>query len=204
MELDDALSQIADIRSQMARTRLFRGYRSSTTLFSAGIAVATAILQAIFLPDPSHHLTAYLVLWLGAAAISIIVVGSKIAARYWHSDSPLERELTLAAVQQFLPCILVGALLTYVLVEVAGDSLWIVPGLWAILVGMGVLASRQILPKGIAWVGAFYLLAGLLSIEWARVHTPFSPGAMGIPFGIGQAAAAGVLYLRLERADAAE
>ena len=41
MELHDALSQIADIRLQMARTHTFRGYRSSTTLFSAVLAVAT-------------------------------------------------------------------------------------------------------------------------------------------------------------------
>jgi hypothetical protein len=204
MELHDALSQIADIRSQMARTRVFRGYRSSTTLFSAGVAITTAIVQAICIPDPSRHVLAYLTLWFASAALCILLVGTRIAVRYWRSDSPLDRELTLWAVQQFFPCVVTGALLTYIIAQVSWDTLWIVPGLWAILFGMGILASRQLLPKGIAWVGAFYLLSGLLSIEWARVHFAFSPWSMAIPFGIGQAMAAAVLYWKLERNDAAE
>ena len=55
MELRDALSQIADIRQQMARTRVFRGYRSTTTLFSAAVAIVTAIVQGEFLPEPSRQ-----------------------------------------------------------------------------------------------------------------------------------------------------
>jgi hypothetical protein len=204
VELHDALSQIADIRSQMARTRVFRGYRSSTTLFSALVAVVTAVIQSTFLPDPSHRVVAYLALWFSAAALCIVIVGTRIAVRYWRSDSSLERELTLWAVQQFVPCLVVGVLLTYVVMQVAWNSLWMMPGLWTVLFGMGVLASRQVLPRGMAWVGAFYLLCGLVSIECSRTVSAFSPWAMAVPFGIGQAAAAAVLYWRLERTDAAE
>jgi hypothetical protein len=201
MELRDALSQIADIRLQMARTRVFRGYRSSTTLFSAVVAVFAAVAQAVFLDDPAHHLVAYLVLWFTAAALCLIVFGTRMAIRYWRSDSPLERELTLLAVEQFVPCTVVGGLLTYILVRVSWDTLWLAPGVWTILFGLGVLASRQLLPRAIGWVGAFYLMCGLLSVVWARVGTPFSPWAMGLPFGIGQGAAAAVLYWKLERDD---
>jgi len=204
VELHDALSQIADIRLQMARTRVFRGYRSSTTLFSALIAVVTAAVQAVCLPQPSLHIVAYLALWFSAAVLCIAIVGTRIVVRYWRSDSSLERELTLWAVQQFVPCLVVGMLLSYVVMQVSWNSLWMMPGLWTVLFGMGVLASRQVLPRGMAWVGAFYVLCGLLSIEWGRVGTAFSPWAMAIPFGVGQAMAAAVLYWRLERSDAAE
>jgi hypothetical protein len=203
MELRDALSQIADIHLQMARTRLFRGYRSNTTLFSAAVAIATAVAQTLLVPDPQHHVMAYLSIWCSAAVICLTVVGAGVVVRYCRTDSPLERELTLAAVQQFIPCLVVGGLLTYIFARVAWSSVWLLPGLWTILFGMGILASRHLLPREIKWIGAFYLMAGLLSIVWAREVEPFSPWAMGVPFAVGQAAAAAVLYFKLERSDAA-
>jgi hypothetical protein len=199
MELDDALNQIADIRLQMARTRVFRGYRSSTTFFSAIVAAVAATIQTIYFPNPSQNLAAYLWLWLGAAALCIATVAVRIIMLLRKENSSLQRELTLQAVEQFTPCIVVGALLTFVLARVAWSSLWIMPGLWTILFGMGALASRRILPRGIALVGAFYLICGFLSIAWAQLASPFSPWSMGLPFGIGQSAAAAILYWNLER-----
>ena len=37
MQLDDALRQISDIRHQMARSEVFRGYRSVTVGLSGGL-----------------------------------------------------------------------------------------------------------------------------------------------------------------------
>src|SRR5687768_6875389 len=39
MKLDDALTQISEIRQQMAASAVFRGYRPLTTAITAGIAV---------------------------------------------------------------------------------------------------------------------------------------------------------------------
>ena len=41
MELRDALTQIAEIRQQMARGEVFRGYRAATTAFSGMAALLT-------------------------------------------------------------------------------------------------------------------------------------------------------------------
>ena len=159
----------------MTRTRLFRGYRSNTTLFSAAVAIGTAVLQAVLVPDPQHHVMAYLLLWCGAAIVCLTVVGAGIVVGYLRTDSPVERELTLVAVQQFIPCLVVGGLLTYIFARVDWASLWLMPGLWTILFGMGILASRQLLPREIKWIGAFYLMAGLISIVWMRTTAHFFP-----------------------------
>ena len=42
MHLHDALAQITEIRSQMARTQTFRGYRSATVAFSGLLALAVS------------------------------------------------------------------------------------------------------------------------------------------------------------------
>jgi hypothetical protein len=204
MNLDDALDQIANIRCQMASTRVFRGYRSATTLFSALVAVATAIVQWVFITDPVQQVEAYLELWLGAGTLALGVVICGMVLRYRRSDSPLDRELAIQAAYQFLPCLLVGGLFTYVLGNTAWGAMWIVPGVWAILFGMGILASRQLLPAATSFVGGFYLFCGLLSIALAKHGMLFSPLLMGVPFGAGQAMAAGILYWKLERNRAAE
>lgn len=204
MNLDDALDQISSIRSQMAATRVFRGYRCTTTLFSSAVAIVTAILQHLIIPDASKNVGAYLQLWFSAGGICFVVVAAGMVIRYRQSDSPLDRALAVTAMQQFLPCLIIGGLVTYVIADVAWQTMWIVPGLWAIFFGMGIVASRPLLPAGTIFVGAFYLICGLISIEWAKVHGAFSPLAMGVPFGIGQAMAAGILYWKLERNHAPE
>ena len=204
MRLDDALDQIADIRSQMAATRVFRGYRCASTLFSAVVAIVAAIVQHLWIPDVRDHVDQYLQLWFSAGAICLIVVASSMTVRYRRADSPLDRELALTAIQQFLPCLIIGGLVTYVIADVAWTSMWIVPGLWSIFFGMGILASRPLLPAGTLFVSAFYLMCGLISIEWSGLHAPFSPLVMAIPFGVGQAMAAGILYWKLERIHAGE
>ena len=68
MELSDALAQISEIRAHIARTEVFRGYRSLTVGFSGVVAIATAAIQVRLLPDPAAGAGAYLTLWIAAAA----------------------------------------------------------------------------------------------------------------------------------------
>jgi hypothetical protein len=204
MHLNDALDQIADIRLQMSQTRIFRGFRSATTLMSACIAVAASVAQAIWIPNPARDVDQYMELWFGAGLFCLAIVAVGMTIRYRRSDSPLERELALSVVQQFIPCLVIGGLVTFVLAAVAWQSLWLAPALWTIFFGMGILSCRQLLPAGTLLVGLFYLMCGLVSIAWAKTHGPFSPLAMGVPFGVGQAMAAGILYWKLERNHAPE
>jgi hypothetical protein len=50
-------------------------------------------------------------------------------------------------------------------------------------------------------VAIFYLVTGLLTLASGRGDLAFSPWAMGLPFGVGQFFAAGVLYRTLECHD---
>ena len=43
MELHEALTQIAEIRQQMAKSDVFRGYRSAPVAFSGLVALAAAV-----------------------------------------------------------------------------------------------------------------------------------------------------------------
>jgi hypothetical protein len=198
MRLNDALSQIADIRQQIARSQSFNGYRSMTTGLTGVIAVISAAVQRQVVPvDAIHHMNRYLTIWLIAAVLSIVIVGVELAIRCFRSDQPLQREMSFHAIEQMTPSLVAGALLTYVITQFAGDIAWILPGIWSILFGLGVFASRRLLPKATFLVGGFYLLAGLFMISMH--HEALAAWTMGVTFGLGQIAAAALLYFTLER-----
>ncbi len=142
MRLNDALSQIADIRQQIAHSQAFNGYRSLTTGLTGVIAIVASLLQKWLVVDPIHHMNRYLVIWLVVALVSIIVVGIELAIRCWRSDQPLQRELSFHAMEQMIPSLAAGALLTFVVTQFAEEIAWVLPGIWSILFGLGVFRLR--------------------------------------------------------------
>jgi hypothetical protein len=186
MELRDALTQISQIRQQVAQTEVFRGYRALPVAFSGFLAMGTAALQAVWLPDPGQNTSAYLFLWLGAAVLSMLATGIEIALHCRYRSSAIERTKSWLAVSQFLPSIAAGALLTIIFANHATESLWMLPGLWAMLFSLGIFASCRLLPPASFWVGVFYMAAGAAALAWAQGANAFSPWAMGVPFGVGQ------------------
>jgi hypothetical protein len=60
---------------------------------------------------------------------------------------PATLEMIHSALEQFLPGIVAGFLLTGVLLRCAPQSLWMLPGLWQVLFSMGVFASCRFLPR---------------------------------------------------------
>jgi predicted membrane channel-forming protein YqfA (hemolysin III family) len=199
MELREALTQITEIRLQMARTEVFRGYRAIPAAFSGLVALAAATAQAVAVQDPVLQIQAYLVLWIGAAVVSGLSAVLEMAVRARNATSPLTRELTYLAIEQFVPCVVAGALVTLVVVRSAPESVWILPGLWQVLYSLGIFASCRLLPRPIVGVAVFYLLTGLCTLAFGRGEYALNPWAMGLPFCVGQLLAAGVLYRTLER-----
>src|SRR5262245_61863853 len=146
-ELDEALARIAEIRHQMARTEVFRGYRALPVAFSGALALATGLVQAAWLPRPSERLGAYLTLWIGAAIISALAAGLAMVGRQLRSASAWSREARRMALDQFTPCLVAGGLLTAVVATTATESAWMLPGLWQLLFSLGIFASRPLLPR---------------------------------------------------------
>ena len=202
MELRDALTQISEIRQQMARTEVFRGYRAMPVAFSGVLALGAAGFQSVWIPNPVEQMASWLTLWIGAAVIGAVAAGSEMVHRYRHSSSSWARDITWLAVEQFLPCLVAGGLVTVVLVRFAPEILWVLPGFWQVLFSLGIFASCRLLPRATFGVALFYLATGLACLALARGDAAFSPWAMGLPFGVGQLLAAVVLYRTLERHDA--
>lgn len=202
MELHEALSHIAEIRAKVAATQQFRGYRAVPIAASGALALLAATVQQALVPNPSADLNSYLALWLTAAVLGAAAAGVRIACRDWFDGHTLTRDLTRLAVGQFAPCLVAGALVTLAVARHAPEAGWMLPGLWQILFALGVFASCRLLPRATAWVGVFYLVTGTLNLAVFQGERAFAAWAMGLPFGVGQLATAGILYWNLERTDA--
>jgi hypothetical protein len=199
MELREALTQISEIRQRVAQTEVFRGYRAVPVAFSGLLALATASVQALCLPDPAAQPSGYLFLWVGAALVSLVATGLEIAVHHRHARLQMARQLTWLALRQFAPCLAAGALVLVAVLTYAPDVLWMLPGLWAMLFSLGIFASWRLLPRATFWVALFYMIAGTTLLTLREMA--LSPWAMGLPFGLGQLFAAAVLYWTLERSD---
>jgi hypothetical protein len=191
------LSQIAEIRTAVERSACFRGYRSAPVAGSGALAGVAALIQFWMVQDPAQHLAAYLALWTGTAAVSLTLVMLEVIARYGWSVTELQRSGTCRAAGYFAPCLIAGVLLTTGICELQPAAAGLLPGLWSILFSLGVFASRPVLPRPMIWIGVWYLLAGWLVLMFSKGS--MAPWTMFVPFGIGQLAAAAVLYWQLER-----
>lgn len=196
-----ALADIDAIKGQVARTTQFRGYGPATVALTGVVAVLAAAVQAIWLDDPGRQVAAYLALWVGAAAVSAVMIGAEAITRSQRLHSALADEMIYAAIEQLIPPAAAGLLLTVVVVWFAPDTVWMLPGLWQILFSLGVFASCRLLPKPLFFAGAWYLASGLICVMIGAGGSILSPWAMAIPFGGGQLLAAAILYATLGEAD---
>ena len=103
MELREALTQITEIRLQLARTEVFRGYRAMPVAFSGVVALLAGLIQAATIADPMVQ--------VGAVPVAVDRGGGVSGAGGRAGDdgpgaervSPMTREMTWLALEQFCP-----------------------------------------------------------------------------------------------------
>jgi hypothetical protein len=191
-DLNKALGEISSIRRQVARTTEFRGYGPATLATTGVFAFVAAWVQARWAPDAAHHINAYLGIWISTAVVAVGLTGVQVYRRTRRVHSGMSDEMIRMAVEQFLPSVAAGLLITFVVVRSVPGTAWIVPGMWQVIFGLGVFSSCRFLPRPMVAAGIWYLLTGLISISFGDGRA-FSPWAMGIAFGVGQMIVAGIL-----------
>ena len=203
-DLDKALADISAIRSQIAAGTAFRGYGPAVVAATGGLALITAVFQFLWLDDPTVHPVIFFSGWAATAFVSGGMIWIEMQARSRRHHSGLSDAMILQAVEQFLPVGVAGASLAVVLWKFAPETLWMLPGLWQVLVSLGVFASVRSLPRAIALAGAWYFVAGFAALLLASESHALSPWTMGLPFVVGQSLMAALLHFACGETDAAD
>jgi hypothetical protein len=198
-DLNQALAEIKQIRSQVARDTQFRGYGPASITASGALALLVAAGQAHWMRDRADF-SMFAAVWFATAFASLAMVAVQTTVRARRVHSGLALEMIQSAVEQFLPALIVGVLLTAVVMRAAPREVWMLPGLWQLLFSLGVFASCRFLPRQTFAVGVWYLVAGLATLVLQSGSRALLPWTMGIPFGIGQLLVAAIMQYGFENA----
>lgn len=192
-DVNRALQDIAKIRNKISEVQLFRGFGPLAIGLTGGLAICLSALQSITSPS------ALLAPWIVLAGISAAMIGSEMWALTRRAHGAIAYDLLWAIVQRFLPCFMAGAAIGWIILAQAPEQAWLLPGLWQILIGLGVFAAMSMLPQNIIWVGGWYLVAGVCVLLWSAQSLAISTWFMGVPFGVGQILMACLLHWAPEK-----
>ena len=194
MRINEALQQLDAISAVADRATTFQGLRSAPTAVTSVIAVAAAIIQRQLVSQSGDPLLSYLMLWVGVAVTALSVVLADMVLRYYRDPTARARRMTLEVLTRLAPSMVVGAALTVIVFVSAREVTWMLPGLWSVLLGLGIFAASSLLPRSLQQVGIWYIACGLAVLLIARGDAALSPLAMGIPFGGGQCLGACLIH----------
>jgi hypothetical protein len=128
----------------------------------------------------------WLAIWLGTAVLSLLLsawaIGRKAARARMSLLSGPGRKFVLS----FTPSVVVGGVLTAVLFRAGLVS--VLPGLWLMLYGTGVIAGGAFSVRIVPVMGLCFILCGLAAIitppEWNDALLALGFGGLHIGFGI--------------------
>lgn len=201
-DLDKALSDIADIRGQLVAGAVFQGFGPGVIAATGVFAIALAGLQTLW-PEqfaPSEH--SIIVMWIATAFLAATLIGIEMFARSRRHHGGMADAMLVNAIELFLPAGFAGAAIGGVMIKFSPDNLWLLPGLWQVLVALGLFSAAKSLPKQISLVGAWYFLAGIGTLIITSLSEALNPWMMGAPFAIGQFLMAAILYFASEETHA--
>jgi len=200
-DLHKALADIGSIRQQLAAGTMFRGFGPAVIAVTAVLALATAAAQSVLLHDPAREPVVFLAGWASTAVFSAVLIGAEMIVRTRRHHSGLADAMIVNAIEQFLPAGAAGAAIALVLLQFAPEALWMLPGLWQVLVSLGLFAAMRSLPRAVAWAAAWYFAAGIGVLMLSSQTQALSPWAMGVPFAVGQFLLAAILHFAFGGSD---
>lgn len=185
MRAQDAIDRLGLIHDHLARAEVYPGFRPP----AVALVGALGLLAGAAHPHvPAARAGDGFVLYWFAVAAAGAAVGFAAAARtYALEEDDFARRRTRRVMAQFLPCLAAGAAVT---VGIGPDFAYLLPGLWAVVFGLGLVAARPHLPAGVWAVGVGYVVAGAALLVVADPGAAPSGWAVGGVFGVGHAASA--------------
>jgi hypothetical protein len=201
MRVRQALEQLDAIHDHLAKAEEYRGFRVPGVALAGVVGLLAAAAQphlAVASEPPG-----FVWYWAGVAVVCGLLGAGAALHAYAFREDDFDRRRSRRVLAQFLPCVAAGGVLTVGFARGGADLVAFLPGVWAIVFGLGMVSARPYLPRGVGFVGLFYLVIGSLLVCRATTTSELSGWAVGGVFGPGHLATAWVLWRREERdADA--
>ena len=189
-DLERALADIAEVRERLGHVQRFKGYSGIAAMTSGAFALVAGLLQAVLVPGVHtvHQGHLYFALWFACCAASVLVNYGTIAHWYVNDATARDRWQTATVGLSILPALILGAMLSFALLR---ENLFaFLPGVWYGCYGVGLFASRTMVPRAVVPIAAAFLVAGivlffvppLIALGWWVLPLGFGAGQVAIGF----------------------
>lgn len=195
MELQQALSDLAEVRDRLVRVQRFEGYSALAAIASGVAALIAGYVQwqSAPLPQQPGELHRYVVIWMACLAVALSLNYGAVGIWLLRHRGPGAASGFRTAARSIAPSVLLGGLLTVALIDRSAYAL--LPGTWFALYSLGLFASRDVIPRstfaitlGFAALAALFLVSSLQSIA-------LSWWVMPLGFGLGQIGVGALIWL---------
>lgn len=176
---DRAADNLRFIRDTMARAASFTAVPGLALLLWA----PTPPLAA-WLASRQASSVQWLEVWLGEAVLSFCVLTAAMAYKAHHAGEALSRGPGLKFVQGVAPPMMAGALLTLALAHAGTFAL--LPGVWLLLYGAGVVAGGANSVRSVPVMGVAFMALGALALvlpAWGDLWMALGFGGLHAAFG---------------------
>lgn len=186
-DVESALNDIARLREQLAASSRFQGLAPGIVALTGCCAFALGGWQYFTGEDN-------LLVWILLAAVCALMIGTEAIARARKVHRSMADRMLGATLNRFLPVAAAGAILAVVVLVCTPEHSRLLPGIWQLLIGVGIFAVLSNLPRQMIIAAVFYFGAGTVSLALSGSPWPPTSWLMALPFGLGQLLVAGILH----------
>ena len=176
-----AMDNLRYIRQTMEAAATFTAVSGWGMVVTGGTAVVAALLAGA-----THSPARWLFIWLCEGCLSVAISVYAMALKARAAKLPLWSEPARKIVFSFAPPMLVGALLTLVFLE--RDLLSLMPGVWMLLYGVGVVAAGTFSVRIVPVMGIAFMMVGTVALfapsSWGTAFMMAGFGGLHLLFGM--------------------
>jgi len=194
VEIERALSDLAEVRDRLVRVQRFEGYSALAAVSSGFGALVAGYVQARLAPLPatSASLHAYVVIWMSCLAVALTLNYGAAAIWMLRHRGPAAASGFRTAARSIAPSVVLGGLLTVALIDRAAYAL--LPGTWFALYSLGLYASRDVIPRATVLVTVGFAVMAALFLVSPLQHVALAWWVMPLGFGVGQVAVGALIW----------
>ncbi len=188
MDLQQALSDLAEVRDRLAHVQRFEGY-SGPAAFASGLAALIAgYVQFTVAPLPAtpEALHAYVTIWMSCLAVALALNYGAVAVWMMKHRGPGVQSQFRTAARSIAPSVALGGALTVALLD--HQAYVLLPGMWFAVYALGLFASRGAIPAATLSVTLAFSALALIFLVTRFSEYSLAWWVMPLGFGIGQIA----------------
>jgi hypothetical protein len=174
----------------MDNLRYIRETMEGASYFTAvpgwgGMLMGITALVAAFIASLQPRPALWLGVWIVEAAVSCLIGGVAMLQKARKADTPLLSQPGRRFALSLAPPLVAGALLTLVLFR--AGSMGVLPGLWLLLYGAGVVTGGAFSVRVVPAMGVAFMILGAAALfspaAWGDVYMAVGFGGLHLIFG---------------------